>query len=146
MLFIDYTISAIGNALWLFPTHTDQWQLLREKPDRIKAAFNEVLRVESPIHCFTRVAKVAATVGESDIPGSRVLVGFASANRGEWRWAGPTASTSRVRARASSPSGMASMRRGSGWVMLAWKVLRCSPRSSSGSVCPTSRTTGSQAQ
>ncbi|MEY2398809.1 MAG: hypothetical protein QOJ00_1983, partial [Actinomycetota bacterium] len=62
MLFIDYlapsldtTISAIGNAIWLFATHPEQWQLLRREPARIKAAFNEALRLETPIHCFTRV-------------------------------------------------------------------------------------------
>jgi cytochrome P450 len=97
MLFIDYlapsldtTISAIGNAIWLFATHPDQWQRLRREPDRIKAAFNEVLRIESPISCFTRVAQVAARVGGIDLPaGSRVLVSFASANRDERRWDEP---------------------------------------------------------
>ncbi len=97
MLFIDYlapsldtTISAIGNAVWLFATHPDQWKLLREEPDRVKAAFNEVLRLESPISCFTRVAKDAANVGGVDVPaGSRVLVSFASANRDERRWDDP---------------------------------------------------------
>jgi cytochrome P450 len=97
MLFIDYlapsldtTISAIGNAVWLFATHPDQWQRLREEPARIKAAFNEVLRIESPISCFTRVAKVTTRLGGSDVPaGSRVLVSFASANRDERRWDEP---------------------------------------------------------
>jgi cytochrome P450 len=97
MLFIDYlapsldtTISAIGNALWLLATHPDQWQLLREKPDGIKGAFNEVLRIESPISCFTRVAKVAAGIGGLQVPaGSRLLVSFASANRDERRWKEP---------------------------------------------------------
>jgi cytochrome P450 len=97
MLFVDYlgpsldtTISAIGNAVWLFATHPDQWQLLRDQPQRIKAAFNEALRLESPISCFTRVAKVDAVVGGVDIPaGSRVLVSFASANRDERRWEDP---------------------------------------------------------
>ncbi len=97
MLFIDYlapsldtTISAIGNAMWLFATNPDQWQLLREEPDRVKAAFNEALRVESPISCFTRVAKVGTSVGAVDIPaGSRVLVSYASANRDERRWDDP---------------------------------------------------------
>ncbi len=97
MLFIDYlapsldtTISAIGNAVWLFATHPDQWQRLREEPDRVKAAFNEVLRIESPISCFTRVAKVASRVGGFDLAaGSRVLVSFASANRDERRWDQP---------------------------------------------------------
>ena len=97
MLFIDYlapsldtTISAIGNAVWLFATHPDQWQLLRQEPDRVKAALNEVLRLESPISCFTRVANVPARIGEFDVPaGSRVLLSFASANRDERRWEDP---------------------------------------------------------
>ena len=97
MLIIDYlapsldtTISAIGNAMWLFATHPDQWQLLRDEPHRIKAALNEVLRLESPIGCFARVARVDAVVGGVPIPaGSRLLVSFASANRDERRWDDP---------------------------------------------------------
>jgi cytochrome P450 len=84
---LDTTISAIGNALWLFATHPDQWQRLREEPLRVKHAFNEALRLESPINCFTRVAKVDTSIDAVDIPaGSRVLVSFASANRDERRW------------------------------------------------------------
>jgi cytochrome P450 len=97
MLFIDYlapsldtTISAIGNALWLFATHPDQWQLLRREPRRVKAAFNEALRLESPISCFTRVASTDAVVDGVELPaGARVLVSFASANRDERRWEEP---------------------------------------------------------
>ena len=97
MLIIDYlapsldtTISAIGNAVWLFATHPDQWQLLRDEPQRVKAAFNEALRLESPISCFTRVARVDTDVGGVELPaGSRVLVSFASANRDERRWDDP---------------------------------------------------------
>lgn len=97
MLFIDYlapsldtTISAIGNAVWLFATHPEQWDLLRRSPDRIKSAFNEVLRLETPISCFTRVARVGTQISGHDVPaGSRILVSFASANRDERRWRDP---------------------------------------------------------
>jgi cytochrome P450 len=97
MMFIDYlapsldtTISAIGNAVFLFATHPDQWQLLREDPDRIKSAFNEVLRIESPISCFTRTTKAGTSIGGVDVPaGARILVSFASANRDERRWDEP---------------------------------------------------------
>ena len=97
MLFVDYlgpaldtTISAIGNAIWLLATHPDQWQLLRDEPERVKAAVNEALRLESPISCFSRVAEVDAVVDGVDLPaGSRVLVSFASANRDERRWDDP---------------------------------------------------------
>jgi cytochrome P450 len=97
MLFIDYlapsldtTISAIGSAVWLLATHPDQWQRLRDEPDRVKTAFNEALRVETPISCFTRIARTDTGVGGLDLPaGSRVLVSFASANRDERRWEDP---------------------------------------------------------
>jgi cytochrome P450 len=97
MLIIDYlapsldtTVSAIGNAIWLFASHPDQWQLLREHPNRVKHAFNEALRVESPISCFTRVATADTAVGGVDLPaGARVLVSYASANRDERRWDHP---------------------------------------------------------
>lgn len=97
MMFIDYlapsldtTISAIGNAVWLLATHPEQWDRLRAEPDRVKAALNEALRLESPISCFTRVARTDTALGDVTVPaGSRVLVSFASANRDERRWDDP---------------------------------------------------------
>ena len=97
MAFIDYlgpsldtTIAAIGNAIWLFATHPDQWALLRRDPDRVKQAFNEVLRFESPISGFTRVATRTTEIGGEELPaGARVLVSFASANRDERQWHAP---------------------------------------------------------
>ncbi len=56
---LDTTIAALGNAIWLFATHPDQWALLRRDPERVKQAFNEVLRLESPISGFTRVTTAA---------------------------------------------------------------------------------------
>jgi cytochrome P450 len=84
---LDTTISALGNAIWLFGTHPEQWDLLRREPERVKNAFNEVVRVESPINCFTRVATTDADVGGVEVSeGSRVMVMYASANRDERRW------------------------------------------------------------
>ena len=87
---LDTTVSAIGNALWLFATHPDQWQLLRDDPSRVRQAFNEVLRLESPISCFSRVAAAGARVDGVDLPeGARLLVSYASANRDERHWDRP---------------------------------------------------------
>jgi cytochrome P450 len=84
---LDTTISAIGNAIWLFATHPDQWDRLRREPERVKNAFNEVLRLESPISCFTRVATEPTEVGGTAVPeGARLLMMYASANRDERRW------------------------------------------------------------
>ena len=87
---LDTTIAALGNAVWLFATHADQWELLRRDPARVKQAFNEVLRIESPISGFTRVTAEATELAGAPLPaGARVLVGFASANRDERRWDDP---------------------------------------------------------
>ena len=87
---LDTTISGIGNAIWLFATNPREWERLRADPGRVRHAFNEALRVESPISCFTRVTTTDAAVDGVTIPaGSRVLVSFASANRDERRWTDP---------------------------------------------------------
>ena len=87
---LDTTISALGNAIWLFATYPDQWRLLRREPERIKQAFNEVLRVETPISSFTRVTTQATTIDGVELPaGARVMVSYASANRDERRWDAP---------------------------------------------------------
>jgi cytochrome P450 len=84
---LDTTISAIGNAIWLLATHPDQWALLRQDPSRVKNAFNEAIRLESPISCFSRVVTESTTLDGVAIPeGARVLVMYASANRDERRW------------------------------------------------------------
>jgi cytochrome P450 len=89
---LDTTIAALGSAIWLFATHPDQWDLLRREPGRMEQAFSEVLRIESPISCFTRVTTQRAQIGGAELPaGARVLVSFASANRDERRWADPEA-------------------------------------------------------
>jgi cytochrome P450 len=87
---LDTTISGLGNAIWLFATHPEQWQLLRADPGRAKHAFDEALRLESPVTGFTRVATRAGSIGGVRLPaGSRVLVSFASANRDERYWNDP---------------------------------------------------------
>ncbi|MGH9098245.1 MAG: cytochrome P450, partial [Acidimicrobiales bacterium] len=75
------------NAIWLFATHPDQWQLLRQGPDRVKHAFNEVLRMETPLSSFTRVTTRATEIDGIEVPaGARVMVSYASANRDERHW------------------------------------------------------------
>ena len=84
---LDTTISAIGNAIWLFATHPDQWAILRADPTKIKNAFNEAVRLESPISGFTRLTARAASLSGVEVPvGARVLAMYASANRDERRW------------------------------------------------------------
>ena len=87
---LDTTISGLGNAIWLFSTHPEQWQRLRRDPGRAKQAFDEALRLESPVTGFTRVTTRAGSIGGVELPvGARVLVIYASANRDERYWDDP---------------------------------------------------------
>lgn len=89
---LDTTISAIANALYLFATHPQQWQLVRDDPELIPNAVNEVIRYESPLRAFSRKVLVDAEIAGTTIPaGARVLVMYASANRDEREWDAPEA-------------------------------------------------------
>ncbi|WP_319451057.1 MULTISPECIES: cytochrome P450 [unclassified Mycobacterium] len=87
---IDTTMSAISNALHLFATHPEQWQLLKADPTLVPAAINEVIRYETPLRAFSRKSVSETTFGEAPLPeGARVLVIYASANRDEREWDDP---------------------------------------------------------
>ncbi len=87
---LDTTISAISNALHLFATHPEQWQLLRNDPALLPNAINEVLRYESPLRAFARKARHDKEIAGTAIPrGARVLVIYSSANRDEREWDAP---------------------------------------------------------
>jgi cytochrome P450 len=87
---MDTTISAIGSAVWLLGTHPDQWEALRGDHGLVPNAFNEVVRMESPVSGFTRVLTTDTSIGGYDLPeNARVLLMFASANRDERRWDQP---------------------------------------------------------
>src|SRR5205823_2311373 len=49
---VDTTQAQLGHALRLFAAHPSQWELLRERPELVPAAVDEVLRAE-PITPFT---------------------------------------------------------------------------------------------
>ena len=75
---LDTTVSGLGNAIWLFATHPEQWQCLREDPGRAKQAFDEAIRRQSPVTGFTRVTTWAVEIGGVGLPaGARVLVSYA---------------------------------------------------------------------
>jgi cytochrome P450 len=87
---IDTTMSAISNALYLFASHPEQWQLLKDEPTRTANAVNEVVRHEPPLRAFARRAGRQTEISGVRIPsGARVLVIYASANRDEREWEKP---------------------------------------------------------
>ncbi len=81
---MDTTINSISNALWLFGLFPHEWEKLRRGELSPAAAFNEVLRFESPVYVFARTATRDVAFGQVTVPeGSRVAVLYGSANRNE---------------------------------------------------------------
>jgi hypothetical protein len=84
---IDTTVNALGNAVFCFATHPDQWSALHADPTRARAAFEEVLRFESPVQTFFRTTTREVEVEDVRIPaGEKVLLFLAAANRDPQRW------------------------------------------------------------
>lgn len=84
---LDTTISALGSAIEMFAQNPDQWVSLRADPSLIPSAFNEVIRLESPVQIFARVLTRDYEVDGATIPaGTRIGVLYGSANRDERRY------------------------------------------------------------
>jgi cytochrome P450 len=89
---IDTTVNALASAVLLFARHPDQWDELRGDRALIPTAFNEVLRLHSPVHYFTRhVTEDCDLAGVPLEEGTKVLVMYGSANRDERRFDNPDA-------------------------------------------------------
>lgn len=88
---LDTTINAVSNAVYYFATCPGQWDMVRADPRLIPSAFNEILRIESPIQWFSRVTTRDVDLdGGVHIPaGERVMMLYAAANRDERKWPAP---------------------------------------------------------
>jgi cytochrome P450 len=87
---LDTTVNTLSASIWHLARNREQWELLRDDPELAGNAFEEALRIETPLVFFARTARTDCTFGEVTIPaGARVLVMFASANRDERRWEEP---------------------------------------------------------
>jgi cytochrome P450 len=87
---VDTTVHALGNALECFARHPAQWALLRQDTGLARAAFEEVIRLESPLQAFFRTTTKAVAIGDATLPsGQKVLLLLGSANRDPRRWDAP---------------------------------------------------------
>lgn len=87
----DTTINGIGSSAVYFARNPDQWAILKADPALALRAFNEVIRLESPIQYLTRVATASVDLGEGVVipEGGRVLISYGSANRDERHFEDP---------------------------------------------------------
>ena len=81
------TAALLGNALYLLGDNMTQRQEILASPQRLKAAVEEVIRLESPVQHNTRTTTQTIEVDGHQLPaGSRMLLVFGAANRDERRW------------------------------------------------------------
>lgn len=79
---MDTTIAAIGYALKALGEHPEQWELLKNDPSLVPAAFNESLRMEALMHTQGRNTTRDVQVGDAVIPaGSQIGLLFWAGNR-----------------------------------------------------------------
>lgn len=89
---MDTTIAAIGTIVASFANNPDQFELVKEDPSRIPAAFNEVLRMEAPEHAQGRGTTRDVDIDGTIIPeGSQVAVLFYAGNRDPRHYENPDA-------------------------------------------------------
>jgi cytochrome P450 len=86
----DTTINGIGSTVWALARDPEQWKILKDEPSLVPAAFNEGLRMETPISIWARGCRHGAEIDGITIPaGSRMCVLLGSANRDERRYPDP---------------------------------------------------------
>jgi len=79
---LDTTIAATAFGLHLFADAADQWNQLRQQPELIPNAIEEIVRLNTPIRGLSRyVARDCQLSGQNVKQGDRVFVLFAAANR-----------------------------------------------------------------
>jgi cytochrome P450 len=88
---VDTTIAGLGSAVFHLAQNPQQWQLLRANPALARAAFEETVRLDSPIQTLFRTTTRAVDIAGTTIrEGEKVLLSLASANRDPRRWEEPT--------------------------------------------------------
>jgi len=87
---VDTTIAAIGNIVALFGRHPDQFELVRQDPSLVPAAFAEVLRFWPPLHAWGRRATRDVEIDGALVPeGAHMAILFGAGNHDERHYADP---------------------------------------------------------
>ncbi len=86
----ETTVNLVGSGLLALMRNPAQWELLRERPELIPTAVDELLRYEPPVQMTTRSATAEMTLaGRTFTPGEGVVVLINSGNRDERVFADP---------------------------------------------------------
>lgn len=87
---VDTTVHGLSAVIHAFSEHPDQWDRLREQPSLARVAFDEAVRLESPVQTFFRTTTREVEIDGVHLPpGQKVLLFLAAANRDHRRWDNP---------------------------------------------------------
>lgn len=87
---VDTTVTALGNAMACFAANPGQFAQLCADPSLALPAFEEVLRLTSPVHAFCRTAAMDCEVAGVRIEeGTKILCVLGAANTDPDRWPDP---------------------------------------------------------
>jgi 4-methoxybenzoate monooxygenase (O-demethylating) len=86
----DTTVHGIGAAMRQLALNPDQFAALRADPSKARAAFEEAVRLETPVQTFFRTTTREVEIGGATIPeGEKVLMLLGAANRDPRKWPEP---------------------------------------------------------
>lgn len=84
--------AALGVVVWFLAIHPDVQQALRDRPEDLAPAIDEMLRIDDPFLVNRRVTTRAVRIGADELAaGTRVYLNWASANRDEAVFGDPEA-------------------------------------------------------
>jgi cytochrome P450 len=80
----ETTVNGIGNSVKMLLSHPDQQALLREQPELLPSAVEELIRVDPPSQCLMRTVTRETEVRGTTLPlGARLCLLLGSANHDE---------------------------------------------------------------
>lgn len=84
---VDTTVTGIGNALWCMAANPGEYDRLVADPGLARQAFDEVLRMTSPVHSFCRTANADTEVaGIAIAESTKILCVLGAANLDPAKW------------------------------------------------------------
>jgi 4-methoxybenzoate monooxygenase (O-demethylating) len=86
----DTTVHGLGVAMRQLALNPDQFAALRADPSKARAAFEEAVRLETPVQTFFRTTTREVELGGATIPeGEKVRMLLGAANRDPRKWPNP---------------------------------------------------------
>jgi 4-methoxybenzoate monooxygenase (O-demethylating) len=87
---LDTTVHGLGAAMRQLALNPDQFAALRAEPSKARGAFEEAVRLETPVQTFFRTTTREVELSGATIPeGEKVLMLLGAANRDPRKWPDP---------------------------------------------------------